>query len=532
MGKHMNIQWQWCCKKLSRAWREEEGAAGILVLFFLLAGIAAAGFMFDSTRMGSDAARLKAATDAAAQAIALESAKDSDTDLNAMAARYVEMNLGLDDKALREALRVSIEPTMWHGYDGYRVRASFRAQPRLLGGKSRTVEVASAAVAVYHPLEVAFVAPSTMNESEADMSAIRDIGEAFFDRLIDRKPDRWMALVPYSDGVNVWDDEKGVSRIRAWAMPGRLDPPWLRYIKKGAGITNLASPRMPDVRKKILHVDRGMLPGEVFKWKDPPEGSFEIRVQDCVGGNCIMSNYPPGWPYIEWTGPTIPGMGNGITGPVDVRRIAADNTVPLTPLLPLTDDREKFVARLAKMIPDHNEMSHAINLNIAMGWGAMALSPGFRGIEGWGDLDHPMDFSEDGRTTVKAVIAMVSFNGPLWDIDEDSNNFYLDWETLGGGETFKDPDFVRDRIKDLCDDFRATKDFHFFLLVIPAITDESGKRRYDKLWPTLSVCGRRSGDVQKIETPSFAEGKTKFINALERIATDLEGRSGYVRLVE
>ena len=94
----------------------------------------------------------------------------------------------------------------------------------------------------------------------------------------------------------------------------------------------------------------------------------------------------------------IPSAGNGLTGPTDQRWIAADGTVPLTALLPLTDEREKFTARLQKMIGDHEEINHAINMNIAMGWGAMALSPGFRGIDGWGDLDHPRDFSEDGKS--------------------------------------------------------------------------------------------------------------------------------------
>ena len=54
---------------------------------------------------------------------------------------------------------------------------------------------------------------------------------------------------------------------------------------------------------KILHVRRGMRPGEIFHWEDAPSGSFEISAQTCGGGNCIMSNYGGSWPYIEWSGP-------------------------------------------------------------------------------------------------------------------------------------------------------------------------------------------------------------------------------------
>ena len=73
-------------------------------------------------------------------------------------------------------------------------------------------------------------------------------------------------------------------------MPDRIEPQWFRYIKQGAGVSNMASPDMPDVRKKILHVRRGMLGGELFDWTEPPAGSFEISAETCYGGNCIMSN--------------------------------------------------------------------------------------------------------------------------------------------------------------------------------------------------------------------------------------------------
>ena len=232
------------CKRaqslLARVLREESGSAAVNVVFFLIGGIALTAFVVDATRVSADGARLKQATDAAAQAVAMEAAKDSETDVLGMAQRYVAVNLGLDKEQLSRDLSVAVEPVTWNDYEGYRVSASFRALPSLLGGPGKTVEVASAAVAIYNPLEIAFVAPSTINETQRDMQAIRDIGEAFYDEVIDGRADRWMALVPYSDGVNVWDDagrlQYGLSRYarcpqedsscssgNAWRRALRLD---------------------------------------------------------------------------------------------------------------------------------------------------------------------------------------------------------------------------------------------------------------------------------------------------------------------
>ncbi len=521
-------------RRMGEFGRDEEGAAAVSILFFMIAGVAILTFAIDATRVTADASRLKQATDAAAVAVTLEAVKDPEVDVVDMAQRYVSSNLGLDRTQMERELTVTVEPAAWQDYEGYRVRASFRAKPVMPKVKSETIEVASAAVAIYNPMEVSFVVPSTMNEDTADMQAIVDIGEAFFDRLIDQRNDRWMALVPYSDGVNVWDTENGTARIRSWAMPDRLQPEWMRYIRSGAGVANMASPRMPDVRKEILHVRRGMLPGEIFDWEKSPRGSFEISAQTCVAGNCIMSNYPGGWPYIEWVGPMIPPSGNGISGDTDTRRIAADNTVPLTPVLPLTDSREDFVARLERLVPDHEEMNHAINMNIAMGWGAMTLSPGFRGADGWGDLDHPMDFAEEsGTANTKAIVMLANLEGPLWDIDSDSNNTYLDVNTFGGTtEGSLGEELTRQRIIDLCDSFKTHRDFYFYLLMIPPTQEQVALDRYRELWPTFLTCKRTGNEIQLVKTPSIARGKNMIIQRLNQVAADLEAKSTYARLIE
>ncbi|WP_337839876.1 hypothetical protein [Sutterella wadsworthensis] len=182
------------CKRaqslLARVLREESGSAAVNVVFFLIGGIALTAFVVDATRVSADGARLKQATDAAAQAVAMEAAKDSETDVLGMAQRYVAVNLGLDKEQLSRDLSVAVEPVTWNDYEGYRVSASFRALPSLLGGPGKTVEVASAAVAIYNPLEIALVVPSTINETQRDMQAIRDIGEAFYDEVIDGRADR------------------------------------------------------------------------------------------------------------------------------------------------------------------------------------------------------------------------------------------------------------------------------------------------------------------------------------------------------
>ena len=127
---------------------------------------------------------------------------------------------------------------------------------------------------------------------------------------------------------------------------------------------------------------------------------------------------------------------------------------------------------------------------------------------------------------------LANLNGPLIDIDMDANNFYLDLESLGGYADTGDRDFVRQRIEDLCGSFKSHQDFYFYMLIVPPSTNESGLRRYNELKPTLLACGRNSGDVSEVETPSFAEGKETVIDGLKRIASDLESKSSFARLIE
>ena len=77
--------------KLQNFWldkaSDEKGSVAVMAVFLIIAGIAAAAFFVDTTRMTGDASRLKQATDAAAQASAVAWARDHDTDVNALADR-------------------------------------------------------------------------------------------------------------------------------------------------------------------------------------------------------------------------------------------------------------------------------------------------------------------------------------------------------------------------------------------------------------------------------------------------------------
>lgn len=508
---------------------DESGSVAVMAVFLLIGAVAAAAFLVDSTRLTADGTRLKQATDAAAQAATTAWSKDRGVDVNEIAERYVFANIGMDKEQLERELRVSVEPYRWKDFDGFQVTVSFRAKPSLLGGSSETVEVSSAAVAIYNPLEVALALPTTMNESAADMRALQNLGEDFFDQVVTDHADRWMALVPFSDTVNVWDETNGEARIRSWAAEGRLAPKWLGLFFKETGITDMSSPRMPNNRKKILHVSRGMNPGEIFKWTEPPQQSFEIRTSG--DGNDIAANYPAGWPIVSWTGYLLPPDGTGTSGPMDQRHMAADWTVPLTPLLPLTDERQKFRNQLSRMVKDHAEITHAISMNLALGWSAMALSPGFRGNTGWGDLEHPLDFTNEDTTNVKAVVMLVNLEGPLADIDSDSNNDNQDTSLGNHASHDAGRPFLAQRVNDLCRSMKK-HDVYFYMVVIEGRESYYGKEAWKDLGPSFEVCTRSGSDISLLRGSGFASAEGDAREKLNQIAQSLESISSYVRLVK
>ena len=517
--------------------REDRGVGAILVLLLLAGIMAAAGYYVSVSRMSQDATRLKQATDAAAQAAVMAWSADKDTDTLAVAQRYVLSNLGTDTVQLNRNLLVSIEPAQWNGYDGFKVSASFSAKADFLKTKNETVSVSSTAVIIKRPLEVALALPNTLNESDADIRSLRTLSEEFWDELIEDREDRMMALVPYSGDVNVWDDKKGVQRARSWAEPSRLSPPWFGPIRSGTGIPNLASPRLPNYQVKRMQLARGLSDGESFKWTEAPQGSFEIKINTAIQ---VVTNWPT-MPFIQWTGPVLPPLGDGLSGPQDTRYNVGDLSLPEAALLPLTDSREDFKARLNKMSP-----AWEMNINMGMGWAAMALAPGFRGLDGWGSTEHPLDFATDGGNGVKAIVFISNLSGDLDAVDSDIDNYHLDWSYYGKpdlGEASDDPNAkpsdkgmkgIAGRVRKLCTELLDHQVLFYFLAVGPNPDNEAvgGKRFFEYIYPSLQTCRKNSSDFRFVDGKTIVDGEGGMREQLKAIAAELESQSNIVRLVQ
>ncbi len=524
------------CRRGERVRRR--GAAAIMAILMLVGGLAVAFFALDSMRMGSDAARLKHATDAAAIAVSQAYAKDSDTDVQEMAERYVLANLGLDEEQLGQELELAVTPITEDGYDGFRISATFRADPGMMGGQGQKVTVSSAAVAIYNPLEVAVVIPNSGIEGPAEMAALRRLTNGFAEQLVGDLPDRWISLVPYSQTVNVYDDE-APNRIRRWAEPGALEPVELTSLFRSNeyGISNLASRNMPDLRTKRLDVYRGLHEGENYFWTEPPGGAFKVRYRADLPANA------PSLPYIQWTGPN-PMFGEA-TGTNDVRYIVADKGCPEAALLPLTNDLDAIDTRLGKMRAQFN-----VNYAIALGWGGMALSPAFRGPDGWGDFDHPLDFSDEGSTNVKAVVMFANTVGSWF--DTDAYNDYVG-EGMGNdqppvsdddpeegddgpddpGEEVNDYREVGIRFKNLCQSFKDHGIKLYFIGVRPNNPKDITRTKFEQYAvPNLKICADKPDDIMFVGSETFAQGEGAIRSQLEKVASSLESESSYARLVE
>ncbi|MBB5142131.1 hypothetical protein [Desulfovibrio intestinalis] len=521
--------------------RSQAGAGAVTAVGFLGACIAVVAFAVDSTRMTSDSAQLKHATDAAAMAVAQAYAKDPTTNVNEMAERYIKANLGMDSSQLGKDMEISVTPMTWEEYDGFRVTAVFKAKPVAMGGQTTPVEVSSAAVAVYNPLEIALVLPNTSAEDAGELAVLRRLSKEFASKLIEDRPDRWMALVPYSQTVNVYD-RKNTNRIREWAESAALKPVELTslFMRNSYGISNLASRRMPDLQKELLAVYRGLNIGDNYFWTKPPAASFKVHYRHDLPINA------PQMPYIQWTGPN-PDFGEA-TGTSDTRYIVADKGCPAAPLLPLTNDMNAIITRLGEMKSQFN-----VNYAIAMGWGAMALSPAFRGSGGWGDLEHPLDFSSKTNTNIKAIVMLANTMGNWF--DSDAYNFYVGQSSASesssqSGST--DPDDtstgdptdegnteakvygpVAKRFKSLCQSFRQKDILFYFIGVRPGDPEDYGRAIFGKHgYPGLLYCESSSGDVGFVNADSFASGEGYIRERLEKIAASLENKSSFARLVE
>ncbi len=495
----------------------KRGAAAVTALLFLAGGIAVAAFVVDSTRMTADAAQLKHATDAAAMATALAYARDSSTDVQEMAEQYVLANLGFDDEQIGTQLEVTVAAITKDEYDGFRVTADFKAEPSMLGGTSQPVTVSSAAVAIYNPMELALIIPNTNGQDSSDLAALNRLGMYLAEEFVEGKNDRWLSLVPYSQTVNVYDEDYP-NRIRDWAIPAKLKPTQLKSLfrKNNYGIASMASRKMPDLQAERLALYRGLYIDENYFWTEAPSHSFGVRFRY----DSAPTNNFPGMPYITWNGPNPTSCDD--EGSVDIRYIVADAGCPTAALLPLTDDLDKIQDRLDEM-----ETGFNTNFIIAVGWAATALSPAFRGTSGWGDEEHPLDFSSDTSTNIKAMIMLGKPNG-LW-FDTDSYNFYPCDNKYDSMELY---DVAQERAVNMCNDLRS-HDIKFYFI---GVGDKSAtaRQRFEKyLLPALQEnCAESADNVTFLDSTSFAGGEDEIKARLDEIISDLEGDSSYARLVE
>lgn len=506
----------------------QQGGAAVLLLLLLGAVVALAAFNSDSTRLSADAAQLKRATDAAALATVTTLVNNPDSDLQQIAERYVRANLGMDSAQTGNELEVSIEIFESDGDPAVRVHASFSAQALLNKAGPRPVSVSSAALARNKSLEVALALPNTLNEDSAELAVLRRLGKRFARTLIGQSNNTWLALVPYSQSVNIYDPAHS-NRIRSWASGNALTPVELTSLFR-SGYGSLADRRMPDRRAELLCMYRGLNRGENYYWDQAPGGQFRIYYRHDLPSNDLAYGVEP---YtISWTGPN-PDFGKA-TGVNDTRYLIADRGCPNAALLPLSNDLNAIDDRLEQMRSRFNT-----NYAIAMGWSAMALAPAFRGGDGWGlEDDLPQDFDENGNDRIKAIVFVVKSTAQRW-FDSDSYNSYVGEKIDGAGQTGSNDDhLITERFRNLCTSFRQ-RGLKFYLIVTGSdeAQDEDGNITSASYFrsvagPGLNVCAEKNSDQSYLSGSTFVDSEGEIEDRLEEIAQHLQQLSNEVHLIE
>ncbi|RMX06856.1 pilus assembly protein [Corticibacter populi] len=531
----------------------QRGGATVLLLLLIVAVMALAAYSADGPRMTADAAQLKRATDAAALAATQAYAEDGEADIQAIAERYINANLGMDSAQTGNQLRITTTIIESDGDEGVRVSATFEAASLLNGAGPQDVTVYSTAVARNRTLEVALTIPNTLSENAPNLSVLRRLGKDFAQNLIGERDNVFLSLVPYSQIVNVYDAAHP-NRIRQWAAPGALNPVELTSLFR-SGYGSLADNRIPDRRANLLCLYRGLNQGENYFWDQAPSGQFLIHYR-----HDLPINGSPGAPPIFWVGPN-PDFGKA-TGVNDTRYMTADRGCPHAPLLPLTNDLGKIADRLDIMSTRFNN-NHAI----AIGWAAMSLSPAFRGSAGWGLSDDlPKDFKADGGNSYKAIILLVNSSGLRW-FDSDAYNSYVGQPIDGCSSTgsssnssgdddedsssgsgannqvaCNDDAIITRRFANLCESLRE-HDVRFFMIVTGSDeVDDSDTPEADTI-PSASAfrriagaglrtCAVKNTDLTYYNGLDFSVSEGKFSDRLEDIISELRQQTNDIRLID
>lgn len=501
----------------------QRGNVAPFMVLALGGALLATAYALDTSRMVDSSSQLKRATDEAVLAVGRERLMDDTktlAELTTLAQGYISHNLGLDASLAQRLNLDNVVLTTAEGEnnrDRYTVTAQFDADSPLLEAGTKTITIHSTAEVISSPTEISLVLPNTITESSSDIAALRRLGRHFAEQLLTGANQTRLALVPYSQSVNVYaDDDTG--RLRRWSTPAALTPPELRSLFRTGKASSLADPRMPDRAAHLLCMYRGLGAGDNFDWDRAPNDQFGIYYR-----HDLPENGSPGADPIDWVGPN-PDLGG--TGASDTRWIVADKGCPNTPLLPLTDELDEVDKRLDQM-----ETRFNVNYAIAMSWAGASLSPQMRGSNGWGDNDYPLDFNPNGKRDNQKIIVMLANTSGDW-FDTDAYNFKrTEFEdTEGGNEPAKD--FARQRFMDLCTSFHARGLKFYFIGVRPGDPADFGRTLFDQVaGPGLRVCASDGGQMNFADAPDFATGEDQIENLLQDILSDIQLNSS-VRLVE
>ncbi|MBX9447288.1 hypothetical protein JJO56_16325 [Dickeya chrysanthemi] len=516
---------------LRRFWRQERGAGSAFYVLGMMGLLLTGAYVIDTLQTTGDASQIKRAADAAALAVGREALSKNNSDFSAadrqrLAWEYVRSNLGMNSKLAQqlEAADISVtEGSRSNARRTFTVSVSFASQPVLLKVAQRQHEIYSTVEVIYRPSEVALVLPNTASETQSELAVLRRLGKNFATDFLADYPDRRLALVPYSQSVSVYDDANWSSRIRNWSLSGALKPVELSSLFRNNdyGIANLASRMMPDLRSRRMCLYRGLNQGENYLWEQAPANSFWIHYRHDLPINATWM------PFIQWVGPN-PDFGQA-TGVNDTRFIVGDKGCPTAALLPLTDDLNAISARLDQMEPQFN-----VNYAIAMGWGAMALAPAFRGSDGWGDSEYPLDFNDNGSGNIKAIVMMANTIGDWF--DTDAYNAYVGEAIDGDGElgTSGSTEVAAKRFRSLCESFRSRDLLFYFIGVRPGDPEDFGRTLFGKVAvPGLQVCAANDGGyIRFADSSSFSGAEGQISELLDGILEDIDKHSSAVRLIE
>ncbi|NIE73212.1 hypothetical protein F3J44_25870 [Pantoea sp. Tr-811] len=504
--------------------RQQHGAVAPFAILVIGGALLATAFVIEQTRALENTAQLKRATDAAAMAVGNQRLLDdrlSLAQMQGLAAGFVRANLGTDRELIDQVDSGAVDVQQTRDADGklnITVSASFVAHADMLGANPQSLQVSSTAEVVNRPVEVALVVPNTLSENDSDIAALRRLTLEFSKQVLGTRPDgkTWISLVPYSQAVNVYDDEDS-NRIRRWATPSALTPVELRSLFR-TGYSGLADQRIPDRRANLLCMYRGLRLGENYFWDEAPSGQFKIYYR-----HDLPENGSPGAPAISWVGPN-PDFGQA-SGVNDTRWMVADKGCPAAALLPLTRDIDKIERRSEQFTTRFNT-----NYAIAMGWAAMALSPRMRGSAGWGDNELPLDFNADGEGDNAKIIVMLANTTGNW-FDTDAYNAEVGQAINGENGSVSANDVAGQRFTLLCQSFRARGLKFHFLGVRPGDPQDFGRVLFDKVaGPGLQVCAG-NGSMTFANAENFADGEAQIKNLLSDIAQRIK-HERFVRLID